>query len=188
MLKYIPNILTILRLAAIVPFLLLLYHMRYDSACILFLAAGLTDGLDGWLARRFSWQSNLGSFLDPLADKLLVFSSFVALGLIGSLPWWLVILVFARDFTISLGVVAWYFLIQKKLDFEPSTVSKINTCMQISLVTLCLVELAFFALPQGVITAWVFLTACTTVISYIDYVWTWGLKAYVAIQQQKHHE
>lgn len=177
-LKQIPNLLTVLRLLLIVPFLVFLYHENYTNAFYIFMFAGFTDGLDGWLARSFHWQSRLGSFIDPLADKLLVASSFIALWLLGQLPWWLVILVFARDFTISLGIVAWYWLVQRKLDFAPTFLSKINTTLQLVLVTLCLFELAFFKLDLYLIKPLIFLTALTTVITYIHYVWTWGRKAY----------
>src|SRR5260221_624177 len=134
-LKHIPNALTLFRLTLIAPFLMYLYHQEYACAFYTFMLAGFTDGLDGWLARRFHWQSFFGSFIDPLADKLLVASSFISLALIGSLPWWLVILVFLRDFTISMGVVAWYLFIQRKLDFVPTQLSKFNTALQLALVT-----------------------------------------------------
>ncbi|KTD07497.1 CDP-diacylglycerol--glycerol-3-phosphate 3-phosphatidyltransferase [Legionella jamestowniensis DSM 19215] len=177
-LKYIPNALTILRFVLIVPFLLFLYEKEYAQAFYLFLVAGLTDGFDGWLARHFQWQSPLGSFIDPMADKLLVASSFISLALIGSLPWWLVILVFLRDLTISVGVLAWYWLIPHQINFEPTRLSKINTGLQLALVTLCLFELAFFTFAPYLIEILVFLTAITTAASYLDYVWTWGKKAY----------
>lgn len=176
-LKHIPNVLTLVRLVLIIPFLVYLYHKDYTHAFYLFIFAGFTDGLDGWLARTFHWQSRLGSFIDPLADKLLVACSFIALCLLGSLPWWLVILVFARDLTISLGVLAWYWFVQRKLDFAPTFLSKINTALQLMLVTLCLFELAFFKLDFYLINGLIILTTLTTVITYVYYVWTWGRKA-----------
>ncbi|WED43136.1 CDP-alcohol phosphatidyltransferase family protein [Legionella cardiaca] len=177
-LKYIPNALTLFRFILIVPFLVFLYDKEYARAFYIFLIAGLTDGFDGWLARCFHWQSPIGSFIDPLADKLLVASSFISLALIGSLPWWLVILVFLRDLTISFGVLAWFWFIQRRLDFEPTMLSKINTSLQLILVTLCLFELAFFTFAPNLIDILIFCTAITTAASYCDYVWTWGKKAY----------
>ncbi|MGC1182533.1 CDP-alcohol phosphatidyltransferase family protein, partial [Legionella sp.] len=100
-LRHLPNALTLFRLGLIAPFLIYLYHQEYVNSFITFILAGLTDGLDGFLARRFNCQSFFGSFVDPLADKLLIASSFISLALIGILPWWLVTLVFLRDFTIS---------------------------------------------------------------------------------------
>ncbi|HRD70741.1 MAG TPA: CDP-alcohol phosphatidyltransferase family protein [Legionella sp.] len=177
-LKHIPNALTLFRLGLIVPFLMFLYHHQYVSAFYTFILAGFTDGLDGWLARHYHWQSFFGSFVDPLADKLLVASSFISLALIGSLPWWLVILVFLRDFTISLGVVAWYWFIQRKLDFEPSRLSKFNTTFQLALVTLCLFELAYFQISPYLVDILIYLTAFTTAITYIHYGWLGYQKAW----------
>ncbi len=177
-LKHIPNALTLFRLVLIAPFLVFLYQHKFANAFYLFILAGFTDGLDGWLARHFHWQSLLGSFIDPLADKLLVASSFISLALLGVLPWWLVILVFLRDLTISLGVMAWYWFVHRKLNFKPSLLSKFNTGFQLFLVTLCLFELAFFAFSPYLMNALILLTALTTAATYIDYVFTWGKKAY----------
>lgn len=179
MLKHIPNALTAFRLVLIIPFLTLLYYHQYVCAFYLYLLAGFTDGLDGWLARHYQWQSPFGSFIDPLADKLLIASSFISLALIGNLPWWLVILVFMRDLTISVGVVAWYWLVRRELDFTPTLLSKFNTTLQLALVTLCLFELAFFEFPSYYAQTLIHLTALTTSFTYLNYVWTWGKKAFV---------
>lgn len=184
MLKHIPNILTLFRLILIMPFLVFLYYQEYVDALYIFFIAGFTDGLDGWLARHFKWQSAFGSFIDPVADKLLVASSFISLALIGSLPWWLVVLVFLRDLTISIGVIVWYWFIQRKLDFIPTWLSKINTTLQLFLVTLCLFELAFFKLPYNITPIIMWCTAITTAATYLDYVWTWGRKACVISMQK----
>ena len=157
---------------------MLLYHHAYVPAFYLYLLAGFTDGLDGSLARHYNWLSPLGSFIDPLADKLLIASSFISLALLGSLPWWLVTLVFMRDVTISIGVVAWYGLVRRQIDFKPTLLSKINTSLQLSLVTLCLFELAFFKFPDIYATTLIILTAITTAVTYMNYVWIWGLKAF----------
>ncbi|WP_133127589.1 CDP-alcohol phosphatidyltransferase family protein [Legionella nagasakiensis] len=177
MLRYLPNALTISRLLLIAPFLIFLYQQEYVHAFYIFFIAGVTDGLDGWLARHFHWQSTFGSFIDPLADKLLIACSFISLALIGLLPWWLVLLVFLRDVTISLGVIAWFWFIQRKLDFAPTRLSKLNTVFQLTLVTLCLFELAFIKFIPYFIETLILLTAVTTAGSFIDYVWTWGKKA-----------
>lgn len=177
-LKHLPNALTLFRLGLIVPFLMYLYHHEYVQAFYTFILAGITDGLDGWLARYFNWQSLFGSFVDPLADKLLVASSFISLAFIGLLPWWLVTLVFLRDFTISMGVLGWYWFIQRKLDFEPTLLSKFNTTFQLMLVTICLFELAYFKFFPYLIDALICITALTTAITYFDYIWTWGNRAW----------
>ncbi len=180
-LKHIPNALTLLRLILIIPFLIYLYHEQYVNAFYVFLLAGFTDGLDGWLARHFSWQSYFGSFVDPLADKLLVASSFISLALIGSLPWWLVALVFFRDLSISIGVLLWLYFVQHSLEFAPSRLSKLNTTLQIMLVTLCLFEQAYTQFPSEIKNGLIILTTLTTVTSYIDYLYkAWSKKATVA--------
>jgi len=184
-LQYIPNALTLIRLGLIAPFIVLLYHQTYVQAFYIFILAGFTDGLDGWLARHFHWQSFFGAFIDPLADKLLITASFISLALIGMLPWWLVIIVFLRDATISFGVIAWYWLIQRKLIFKPTPLSKINTFMQLTLLTLCLFELAFFKFAPYLIETLILLTTLTTMTTYIDYVWTWGKKAFTSNQLVK---
>lgn len=177
-LKHIPNALTVLRLGLIAPFLIFLYQHEYVEAFYTFIIAGCTDGLDGFLARHFHWQSSFGSFVDPMADKLLVACSFISLALIGSLPWWLVILVFLRDFSISVGVLVWYFGIHRKLDFVPSLLSKLNTTLQLVLVTVSLFELAYFKFPSYFIDILIGLTTITTAVTYFDYFWTWGKKAW----------
>jgi cardiolipin synthase (CMP-forming) len=177
-LKHIPNTLTLTRLFLIIPFLIYLYNHEFENALYIFLFAGLTDGLDGWLARHFNWQSAFGSFMDPLADKLLIASSFISLALLGELPWWLVLLVFLRDITISFGVMAWYWFVQKKLEFEPTQLSKLNTALQLILVVLCLFNLAYFELFPYLVNLLILITAITTAASFIDYVWTWGKKAF----------
>jgi cardiolipin synthase (CMP-forming) len=177
MLKYLPNTFSLARLLLIAPFLAYLHQANYPVALYVFLFAGLTDALDGWLARHFHWQSRFGSLIDPVADKLLIASSFISLALIGKLPWWLVTLVFVRDITISFGVLAWQRFRPERPDFKPTWLSKINTVLQLTLVIFCLVDLAFLkALPEITRTL-IALTTLTTTATYIDYVWTWGKKA-----------
>jgi cardiolipin synthase len=178
MLKYIPNTLTVIRLLLITPFLFCLFHKQFDYAFYVFVIAGLTDALDGHLARFFSWQSDFGRLIDPMADKLLISASFISLGLLHVLPWWLVILIFFRDCLICLGVMAWYLLIPKNPDFRPSNISKLNTILQLTLVMLCLYDEAFGLHHPKLLTIVMLCTAATTSISLIDYVWTWGNKAW----------
>lgn len=177
-LRNLPNALTLIRCVLIVPFLMFFYHHAYAYAFYLFVVAGITDALDGWLARSFHWQSTFGSFVDPIADKLLITSSFIALACTGMLPWPLVLLVFLRDITISVGVLAWYGLIRRELDFTPTYLSKLNTVLQLTLVTFSLFELAFHQQAPTLAQRLFMLTAITTSASYLDYVWTWGKKAW----------
>lgn len=175
--KHIPNLFSLFRLLLIAPFLVAFYYQIYPTAFYIFLIAGVTDGLDGWLARQFHWQTKLGHIIDPLADKLLVAASFVSLALIHELPWWLVILVFLRDFTLFFGATAWYYCIERTYEFAPTLLSKMNTALQILLVALCLIKIAFHPFNPDPIPVLIYITALTTTITYIDYVWTWGKKA-----------
>lgn len=184
-LRHIPNTLSLIRLGLIIPFLFFLYQEEYNNAFYIFILAGCTDGLDGLLARHFNWQSVFGAWIDPVADKLLIATSFISLALIGILPWWLVVLVFLRDLTISFGVLAWYWLIQRKLDFKPTFLSKINTVFQLMLLTLCLFELAFFKFTPYILETLIVITTITTAVTYFDYVWTWGRRACLATHLAK---
>lgn len=174
----IPNALTILRLGLIVPFVFFFAKEHYVSAFLIFLTAGITDALDGWLARAFRWQTSLGSFLDPLADKLLVAASFVALAIVHILPWWLVVLVFMRDATISFGVLGWFLVIKQPITLRPTILSKLNTVIQLGLVSFCLYERAFEpALNPIYQQTLIGLTTLSTLASYLHYVWVWSYKA-----------
>ena len=177
-LRYLPNFFTVARLFLIVPFLYYLYNTQYEISFYIFLIAGFTDALDGWLARQFNWQSHFGSFVDPLADKLLIASSFISLAVLGHLPWWLVALVFLRDLTISFGVLALYTFIKKRPNFKPSLLSKLNTVLQLTLVTFCLFQLAFTQKTPWITTSLIILTTITTTATYVDYVMFWGEKAF----------
>lgn len=181
-LKHIPNSLTVLRLILIAPFLSYLFEGNYVFAFYTFFVAGFTDGLDGLLARRFGWQSKFGSYADPLADKLLVSSSVISLAIIGILPWWLVAVVFSRDVIISMTAIVWVKYVNPNLQFNPSFLSKINTSVQLLLITACLFDLAFTRIPDDVIHALISLTATTTVISFIDYLLK-ARKDYLAVHK-----
>jgi cardiolipin synthase (CMP-forming) len=184
-LRNIPNALTLTRLILIAPFVISLYHQEYTNAFYIFILAGFTDGLDGWLARYFNWQSPFGTFIDPVADKLLITASFIGLALIGKLPWWLVTFVFLRDLTISVGVIAWFAFIQQKPDLKPTYISKINTVTQLLLVTLSLFELAFSIFEPRLDAILIIITSITTLFSFFDYVWTWGKKACLCSKMEK---
>ncbi len=166
---YAPNQLTLLRLVFIPPVILFILYADYSSALVLVLLAGLTDGLDGLLARRLSQQTTLGTYLDPVADKLLLSSSFVALGVVQELPLWLLILVLSRD-TIILATVLVLVLTTSLRSFQPSVYGKANTLAQITTVVLTLAVLQY----SGEVLRWlqqagVYSTAALTVVSGLHY-------------------
>lgn len=152
-----------------------LLNHQYFISMILFLLAGITDALDGWIAKRFSFQSRLGSILDPMADKLLLVSSFIALFLLEVLPLWLLILVFFRDLMIVAGTVGYFFGSQHSSKNElltPSKLSKLNTVLQICLV-LFLVLVQIYPVSQQWHIIFFIVIATSTVLSGADYVWLW---------------
>lgn len=176
-LKDIPNLLSIARILLTLPVAWLLLQERYDLALVLFFIAGVSDGLDGYLAKRFNWSSRLGSILDPLADKLLLVTSFICLAWVGLIPFWLVALVMGRDVVIVLGGLAFHWLIGR-YDMAPTWVSKLNTLLQITLVLGLVLSHGLHALPDTSLVWLVYMVCVTTVLSGLDYVWTWGRKAY----------
>ena len=171
----IPNLLTALRVLLVLPATWLMLEHRYASALVVFGVAGLTDALDGFLARRFGWQSRLGATLDPLADKLLAVSAYLVLGAQGVLPAWLVALVLARDLVIVVGSVAYHMRVER-LEASPSLLSKLNTLLQIVLV-LTAMATQVAPVPSAALEGLVWAVAATTLGSGIDYVWRWGRRA-----------
>lgn len=175
--KYIPNIITILRLLLIAPFLYALQNERYVPAFFIFGVAGMSDGVDGFLARRYGWTTWLGSFLDPLADKLLVMTSFFSLTYLGKVPYWLCILVIFRDLMIMTGVGGMFAMLNR-VEFKPSLISKMNTVLQVMLIASLLFEMAFALLPTRFIDALMYMTVITTVTSLVHYVGVNSLQVY----------
>ena len=172
----IPNIITALRFLLVPPVVILLLQERFTAALIVFGVAGLSDGLDGFLARRFDWRSRLGGIMDPLADKLLVVSSFVTLGWLGLIPAWLVLLVILRDLVIIAGATFYHMRIEQ-FDAEPSVASKLNTAAQVLLVLAVLYSSGIQALPVMLMDVLLYGVLVTTLWSGFDYAWTWGRRA-----------
>lgn len=183
-LRQLPNVITGVRMALVVPLVWSLHAANYGLALGLALAAGVSDAVDGWLARRFGWRTPLGSLLDPIADKLLLVGSFLGLWLVGVAPAWLTALVIGRDVVIVAGAVAYHNLIGP-LQGEPSWVSKATTVAQIALVLLWLVVLAVRPLPAMVVPVMIGMVAVLTAASGIDYVVRWGLRARRTLQARQ---
>ena len=175
-LRDIPNIISFLRVILTIPIVYLMIKQEFGYALVLFALAGLSDGLDGFLAKYFGWQSRLGALLDPLADKALLMASFLVLGGLGLLPVWLVVLVIFRDLLIVGGALSYHFRVES-LEADPSISSKINTLVQILLVILVVCDAGPLPLPEVLIQSLVWTTLGTTVISGASYVWVWSGKA-----------
>jgi cardiolipin synthase (CMP-forming) len=167
-----PNFLTLLRIVVIPVFLMCLAQNNHAAAFILFLGAGVTDAVDGAVARLTDSGSRLGAMLDPLADKLLLLSSFIVLGASGSFPLWLVMLVVSRDVIVVLGYCVMYLVHQTSMEVDPSRLGKVNTFLQLFTVGCMLISLARPALPMDIfnlLIQWV--TAATTAASGVQYVY-----------------
>lgn len=183
--RHIPNVLTLLRMLLTVPLAWLLRNGRFDAALLLALFAGLSDALDGYLAKRFSWQSELGGLLDPVADKLLLLACFLGLADAGVLPWWLALLVLGRDVIIVAGAVAYHNLVGP-LHAAPSYLSKLTTVLQILLVLATLLHLSRFAEWPLWLNQWLLAgVAVVTLASGFDYIARWSLKAWRETHTQR---
>lgn len=172
----IPNLISIGRVILVGPVVWALLEKRFDLAMVLFLVAGLSDGLDGFLAKRFQWQSRLGGILDPLADKFLLVSTYLCLGWLGELPVWLVVLVLLRDLVIVTGALVYHFRVAQ-FQADPTLISKLNTLMQIVLALVVVFSLGVVELPAGLIATLIWTVTITTALSGVGYVVEWTRRA-----------
>lgn len=168
----IPNFLSFARLVSVPLIIWLIHEGHMTPAFWLFVGAGVTDAIDGFLAKRFNAKTVLGSYLDPLADKALLVGVYVTLGWTDHIPLWLVILVVFRDFTIVGGALLEQTITQS-FKSEPMMVSKVNTALQISLAALVLARLGLDFDDRGLTGALVLATAITTVLSGLAYFVHW---------------
>lgn len=175
-LRFIPNALTIARIAVVPPLVWLLLVGEFRWALALAVFAGLSDLLDGWLARRYDWQSRFGSLTDPLADKLLMLAGYVTLGWLGELPVWLVALVIWRDVVIVFGGLI-YHLKFERVVAEPTQLSRFNTFCQIFLLWFVLIRLAGFPFPPEAQIGLTWLVGALVIITLLQYVWIWSRRA-----------
>jgi len=161
----------------LVPVLVfLLLHGEYRAAIWVLLGASLSDALDGFIARRFNLCTDLGAVLDPLADKTLIIASVLALAWGGLLPWWLAVVIVARDLIIIGGATA-YYRRAGRLEMNPSIPSKVNTFVQICMVFVILITAAGKVKASGWLPALFGCAFFTTVFSGVHYVVVWGRKA-----------
>ena len=168
----VPNQITLLRLGFLPFFLILISYEEYKWALLVQVLAGLSDGIDGLLARSLNQRSSLGAYLDPIADKLLLSSSFVILAFEHKLAWWLTILVLSRDVLILI-VAAVIILIAGYRPFPPSILGKMTTAFQIVLVFAIVLSAAFPGLHLGVLNrGLLYVVTALTVISGFHYSFT----------------
>ena len=182
--KNLPNLITIVRLVLVVP--VVIFQMRgwYFAALLPFVVAGVSDGLDGFLAKRFNWVSRLGSLLDPLADKILLISIMSVMTWQGFIPVWLLTLIIVRDLVILTGAISYEFIFGH-VEMAPSFPSKINTFCQIILVIGILASLTIWS-DEKSFTRWLeYVAALTTIYSGIAYVVVWSRLAIQRMESRR---
>lgn len=168
----IPNMITIMRFVLVPAVVLAMLQERWDWAFAGFLIAGISDGVDGFIARHFNQFSRLGAYLDPMADKLLLVSVFVVLGFSGELPLWLVVTMVSRDALIVCAVLL-STIMAHPVEMKPLLVSKANTAIQIVLAAVVLGELAFDIRLDPLRPALILLSGVLTVASAAAYLVAW---------------
>jgi len=174
--SYIPNAICILRIILVIPIIDFLWDKQYENALGLIAIAGISDFLDGFLAKRNNWRSNLGAALDPAADKILLVSVFVTLYFMDLIPFWLMATVLMRDFMILFGLALYYYFIEKP-NPNPSFVSKLNTNLQIFFVLFVIAGQIFSSNFDLLIQFTGSLVFLTSILSGMDYWISWSIKA-----------
>jgi cardiolipin synthase len=167
-LRHLPNLICLARIALIWPIIAALANANYDFALLLFAVAAVSDGLDGFLAKRFGWTSELGKILDPLADKLLLISVFVMATSLGLVPWWLTLTAVTRDLMIILGAIALRIWVGP-LQGRPSILSKINTLLQLVYLLGVITHAAGYGPPLGFLATLAIVAVVTTLLSGVNY-------------------
>jgi cardiolipin synthase len=167
-----PNFLTLIRILTIPFFLAYLAYHRYGEALLVFIVGGVTDFLDGLAARLMNQKTALGAYLDPVADKLLVLTSYVMLALIGGIPTWVAVIVVSRDVFLILGYAIIYFLVGDRLEVRPSFIGKSSTMLQLITLGAALGLLHEPRLiPPLLMGALIGATAIATVVSGVQYLY-----------------
>jgi cardiolipin synthase len=167
-----PNLLTAARLFAVPLIIWLIMTGQHGYAFGVFVAAGLTDLVDGYLAKNFNMKTDVGAWLDPLADKVLMVSVFIVLTYLKVIPLWLTVLVIARDVAILLAVGVSY-AIGHEVKFKPIWISKINTALQVLLIGFVLLLLALDRYDTALVNLACYIVAATTIASWLQYFVMW---------------
>jgi len=168
----IPNSISLLRICLVPLAVWLIISGKFQAAFIVFVIAGLSDAADGYIAKRFGMKTVLGSYLDPLADKLLLVSIYITLGTLGEIPSWLVILIVSRDILIISGfVLSW--MLDHPFAIDPALISKANTALQIILAAVVLGAMGFEIDFRVMRIFLIYLTGALTLMSASFYLLSW---------------
>lgn len=186
--RHLPNLICLLRIALVWPVANALVEENYGLALVLFVIAGVSDGLDGYLAKRFGWTSRLGKIIDPLADKLLLVTVFITMAWLNLVPWWISAVAISRDVMIGLGALTfrlWF----GPLKGRPTVISKLNTLFQLGYIAAVMFVAAVGVLlqditavvgllPQDLVDALGYIMVVTTVLSGADYLYQFTKRAW----------
>lgn len=170
-LRHLPNAITITRMLSLIPLVWLMLQKHYSGALILAILAGASDGVDGFLAKRYDWEGRLGSILDPLADKLMMLCCFSVFVYQQHFPMWLFLLIVGRDVVIILGTSYVNFFVGRLKEATPTLVSKVNTALQIILILTLLISLSGWCDLSALNQLLFVFVAVFTVVSGVHYVW-----------------
>jgi cardiolipin synthase (CMP-forming) len=170
---HIPNAISIFRLLLVLPITVAIVENEYFVGFLLFSIAGISDGLDGYIARKYDWVTAFGEIMDPLADKLLLLATAATLGLLGHIPVMVFFLMIAKDLAVIGGVLA-YTVLAGFPELRPITVGKVTTVLQILLIGYVLItlvaDLPFVAMLTPIL---VWLVALFTILDGSTYLWLW---------------
>jgi cardiolipin synthase (CMP-forming) len=168
----IPNLITIARLIIVPIVIVMIMQQRWSTAFVLFVVAGISDGVDGFIARKFDMRSEFGAYIDPIADKALLVSIYVTLAIVGAIPGWLAIVVVSRDVMIVAAVLlSW--VMSRPVEIKPLLVSKLNTAAQIAFAAFALAANAFGVDLAGLEEVAMVLVATLTIASAGAYLGGW---------------
>jgi len=176
-LKFLPNAISAGRMLLVAPLVLFIVDGRFVAALVVLVVAGFSDGLDGFLAKRFDWRTRIGGLLDPAADKLLLVASFISLTYVGLVPFDLTVVVVARDVVIVLGAICYQWFIAP-VQGEPAAISKLNTACQLAMVFFTLTAAAFAWPPPVSLLVLGAAVVFTSIVSGLNYVLRWGVRAW----------
>ena len=176
LLRQLPNTLTTLRLLLAIPLCWMILQQDFEAVLWIAVAAGVSDGLDGWLARSLDATSRYGAIVDPLADKVMLSGAYPSMAAVGLIPWWLALLVIGRDVVIVVGALAFHGL-YGRYEMAPTGLGKFSTFLQIVLALVLLAGQVYPVLQHPVVTVLLFVIAGVTALSGVHYVYIWGRKA-----------
>lgn len=178
--RHIPNLICLLRIVLILPLVAAMREGQHERIIVLFTIAAVSDGLDGYLAKRFGWTSNLGKVLDPVADKLLLVTVFITASWLGFAPWWLTAAAVARDLIIGFGALIFRVWLGS-LQGRPTVISKINTALQLVYLLAVVLASATGFPPRELLDALAAVVLVTILASGIDYVTRYTRRALLQV-------